>query len=177
MTNKTDICDVLKELDAALLTLQAVRQFIINGVDLGFIRMPDADTPDPAHETLPMIDGSIADLRGLLENAPHKRQEHYETGMEAVCGLLANQSKPLECLPESGAIKYHFIDTPQTVEYDTLHCLEIGMCQAIHMRGYLNKKGRGRNTRQISKALGRLKARGLVKYEYGQWLPAWETAS
>ena len=71
-------------------------------------------------------------------------------------------------------MKYHFINTDQTVEYDTLHCLEMGMCQALHMRSYLNKKGRDRNTRQISAALGRLKARDLAKYEGGQWLPAWE---
>jgi len=29
--------------------------FIVNGVELGFIRMPDPGTPDPAHETLPAI--------------------------------------------------------------------------------------------------------------------------
>lgn len=35
------------------------KHFISNGIDLGFIRMPDADTPDPAHDTLTII---IADL-------------------------------------------------------------------------------------------------------------------
>ena len=36
---------------AAREALQSTRGFIANGVDLGFIRMPDADCPDPAHET------------------------------------------------------------------------------------------------------------------------------
>lgn len=40
--------------------LRAAREFIANGIDLGFIRMPDADTPDPAHKTLPMIDAALA---------------------------------------------------------------------------------------------------------------------
>lgn len=31
--------------------LRRADQFITNGVELGFIRMPDASTPDPAHET------------------------------------------------------------------------------------------------------------------------------
>lgn len=35
--------------------LWKARDFITNGVALGFIRLPDAATPDPAHETLPMI--------------------------------------------------------------------------------------------------------------------------
>lgn len=45
-----------------LAALKAARQFIANGTELGFIRMPDADTPDPAHDTLPMIERAIADL-------------------------------------------------------------------------------------------------------------------
>lgn len=45
-----------------LAALKAARQFIVNGVELGFIRMPDADTPDPAHDTLLIIERAIADL-------------------------------------------------------------------------------------------------------------------
>lgn len=40
--------------------LKAARQFIANGVELGFIRMPDAGTPDPAHDTLPVIEAALA---------------------------------------------------------------------------------------------------------------------
>jgi Lar family restriction alleviation protein len=44
--------------------LQIARLFIRNGIELGFIRMPDADTPDPAHDTLPMIDAALAAAEG-----------------------------------------------------------------------------------------------------------------
>ncbi len=36
--------------------LEAARTFIINGTALGYIRMPDSDCPDPAHNTLPLIE-------------------------------------------------------------------------------------------------------------------------
>lgn len=39
--------------------LEHARMFIRNGVELGYIRMPDADTPDPAHDTLPIIDAAL----------------------------------------------------------------------------------------------------------------------
>lgn len=41
--------------------LQAAEQFIVNGVEFGFIRMPDAD--DPALKTLPMIRAALASLK------------------------------------------------------------------------------------------------------------------
>ena len=44
--------------------LEHARLFIRNGINLGYIRMPDADTPDPAHETLPMIDAALAASTG-----------------------------------------------------------------------------------------------------------------
>ncbi|MFK4075163.1 hypothetical protein ACI2KX_15765 [Ectopseudomonas khazarica] len=40
--------------------LEHARLFIRNGIELGFIRMPDADTPDPAHDTLPKIEKALA---------------------------------------------------------------------------------------------------------------------
>ena len=47
--------------DAGLVeALEHARLFIVNGIDLGFIHMPEAGTPDPAHETLPMIDAALA---------------------------------------------------------------------------------------------------------------------
>lgn len=53
--------------DAALVeALERARQFIRNGIALGFIRMPDADTPDPAHETLPRIDAALSTYRAAL---------------------------------------------------------------------------------------------------------------
>lgn len=35
-------------------------QFIANGIEFGFIRLPDAGTPDPAHDTLPAIRAALA---------------------------------------------------------------------------------------------------------------------
>lgn len=40
--------------------LKAASQFIRNGIECGYIQMPDRDTPDSAHDTLPMIDASLA---------------------------------------------------------------------------------------------------------------------
>lgn len=39
--------------------LWAAKCFIENGYALGFIRMPDPDTPDPAHNTLPLINQAL----------------------------------------------------------------------------------------------------------------------
>lgn len=43
--------------------------FIENGVALGYIRMPDADCPDPAHRTLPLLRDALAAL-SPRETAP-----------------------------------------------------------------------------------------------------------
>jgi hypothetical protein len=40
--------------------LKRAEQFIVNGTELGFIRMPNPDTPDTAHETLPAIRAALA---------------------------------------------------------------------------------------------------------------------
>lgn len=53
----------------ALSTLERARTFIRNGVALGYIRMPDADVPDTAHETLPQIEAAILALRASVETA------------------------------------------------------------------------------------------------------------
>jgi hypothetical protein len=44
--------------------LEHARLFIVNGIDLGYIKMPDVDTPDPAHDTLPMIEAALATHKG-----------------------------------------------------------------------------------------------------------------
>ena len=56
---------------AAREALQSARGFIANGVDLGFIRMPDADCPDPAHET----PGKIAAAIALIDDALAEPQD------------------------------------------------------------------------------------------------------
>lgn len=45
--------------------LAAAEQFIVNGVELGYIRMPDPQTPDSAHDTLPMIRQANTALESL----------------------------------------------------------------------------------------------------------------
>ncbi|WDG79199.1 hypothetical protein PUP68_11765 [Pseudomonas chlororaphis] len=40
--------------------LRLARQFVVNGIDLGYITMPDPETPDPAHDMLPKIDAALS---------------------------------------------------------------------------------------------------------------------
>jgi hypothetical protein len=57
--------DAIKQ---ALDALKAAKQFIENGVEFGYIRMPDADTPDTAHDTLPKINAAIAAMKEQKES-------------------------------------------------------------------------------------------------------------
>lgn len=41
--------------------LEVAHRFIANGIELGYIQMPDSDTLDPAHETLPAIEAALAE--------------------------------------------------------------------------------------------------------------------
>lgn len=50
--------------DEMLAALKKAEQFVANGVEFGFIRMPYASTPDPAHDTLPAIRAAIARATG-----------------------------------------------------------------------------------------------------------------
>lgn len=45
--------------------LGRLQLFIANGVELGAIRMPDPDTPDPAHETVRLLGEAVAALSTL----------------------------------------------------------------------------------------------------------------
>lgn len=40
--------------------LERADQFISNGIELGFIRMPDPSTPDPAHDTPEIIRAALS---------------------------------------------------------------------------------------------------------------------
>ena len=44
--------------------LKRAEQFITNGIELGYIRMPDKDCPDPAHETPDIIKAALAKADG-----------------------------------------------------------------------------------------------------------------
>jgi hypothetical protein len=54
----------------ALGALERAQQFISNGRALGYIRMPDADCPDPAHQTPGIIDAAIENIRAALATHP-----------------------------------------------------------------------------------------------------------
>ncbi|MCA8251811.1 hypothetical protein LGM89_00910 [Burkholderia sp. AU31624] len=56
------------EYEKVRLGLHAAKHFIANGISLGFIRMPDADCPDPAHNTPKLVDEALA----LLDGAKHE---------------------------------------------------------------------------------------------------------
>lgn len=45
--------------------LNSAKQFIENGIELGYIKMPDADCPDSAHSTLPKILAAIKKAGGV----------------------------------------------------------------------------------------------------------------
>ncbi len=60
VTAANQLAEVARQRDAMLAALRRAEQFIANGVELGFIRMPDPSTPDSAHETLPAIRVAIA---------------------------------------------------------------------------------------------------------------------
>lgn len=46
--------------DELVEALKAASVFIRNGIELGFVRMPDKDTPDPAHLVPGMLEAAIA---------------------------------------------------------------------------------------------------------------------
>jgi hypothetical protein len=56
---KHDIAALAYQNGKMLAALNAAKQFIENGVEMGFIRMPDKRTPDSAHDTLPAIEDAI----------------------------------------------------------------------------------------------------------------------
>ena len=58
------LANVEAQRDALLEALKTADQFITNGMELGFIRMPDAATPDSAHETPGIVRAAIAKAEG-----------------------------------------------------------------------------------------------------------------
>lgn len=76
----------------ALEALRAARQFIANGIELGFISMPEPETPDSAHGTLPMIQRAIAVLEGHSTNGLEPRTYADEAGaaeQASLCDIVA----------------------------------------------------------------------------------------
>jgi len=72
--------------------LRAADQFITNGVALGFIRMPDEDCPDPAHETPKLIRAALSKKPAAEEGLANASCTLREQGKAyprtcRVCGL------------------------------------------------------------------------------------------
>jgi len=58
--NAEFICRAVNNFDELLAALKAANQFIANGIELGFIRMPDPCSNDPALRTPDMVAAAIA---------------------------------------------------------------------------------------------------------------------
>ena len=70
MTDPIKMTDTLpppEPIKMAIDALTCAQQFIRNGVELGYIRMPDADCPDPAHETPGAIRAALAALAAMQQ--------------------------------------------------------------------------------------------------------------
>lgn len=65
--------------------LEHARMFIENGVELGYIKMPDVYTPDPAHETL----GKIKAVLATLQPSGERR--------EAIARIICYWDEPSTC--------------------------------------------------------------------------------
>lgn len=65
LTAADERADVLEGL------LRLARQFVTNGVELGYITMPDPETPDAAHDLVPMIDAALKPAEGGGDDRPN----------------------------------------------------------------------------------------------------------
>lgn len=66
--------------------------------------------------------------------------------------------------------RYHWIETPQTIEYCVMHCVEDAPGCAHHFKYQLEAKGRSFTVKQISSALQRLKKDGQVENRGSFWM-------
>lgn len=103
MTNKPMLS--VERDSIALEALKAARQFIANGIELGFISMPEPETPDPAHDTLPMIDRAIAELKAAQQQGEPVAQSEFEH--DAIC-------EEADGCPTEGAVLKRFWRENQT---------------------------------------------------------------
>lgn len=57
------VMETTPEIAKLVESLEVAHRFIANGIELGYIQMPDSDTLDAAHETLPAIEAALAEYR------------------------------------------------------------------------------------------------------------------
>ncbi|BAO20645.1 hypothetical protein [Pseudomonas phage PPpW-3] len=60
MDAQQELMKLRGQMDEQVAILRLARQFVVNGVDLGYITMPDPETPDPAHDLVPKIDAALS---------------------------------------------------------------------------------------------------------------------
>jgi hypothetical protein len=78
--------------------LRRAERFIVNGVELGYIRMPAAGTPDSAHDTLPLIRTALArPAPPAAEAGFTPTHRHYKGGLYQVLmrGVLEGNLMPV----------------------------------------------------------------------------------
>lgn len=80
-------------------------EFIENGIELGFIRMPDAQTNDSAHQTLPLLKSALNEaltgtdsVIGKLTMTVHTNTAHLRKLITdlAACDVLAAKFKTVD---------------------------------------------------------------------------------
>lgn len=104
----------------ALEALRAARQFIANGIELGFISMPEPETPDSAHGTLPMIERAIADLEAKSSTCAKSQVEPILVEAVAVTRESEEDGLRLEWLLEGGIAALELPGTVLLVAQGTL---------------------------------------------------------
>ena len=75
--------------DKAEIALSSAKRFIANGIEFGYVRMPDADCPDPAHNTPKLIDDALA-LLAAHPGQPEPRAEVTNTVIVSVARVLSS---------------------------------------------------------------------------------------
>lgn len=70
---EAEIAALKRRLEIAHTALQTADQFITNGIELKFIRMPDADCPDRAHQTPGIIRAALKALAAEPPAGQEKR--------------------------------------------------------------------------------------------------------
>jgi hypothetical protein len=73
-----------KQRSAATLALNSAKRFIANGVEFGYIRMPDEDCPDPAKLTPKLIDDALAVLASQAAPASDAKQSSECASLEGL---------------------------------------------------------------------------------------------
>lgn len=101
--------------------LEAAEQFIVNGVELGYIRMPDPRTPDSAHDTLPMIQQAQTALESL-----QRENEELRKGKDHIAAEKAGIAKNAHSNVDYWKSKYEAAEAEVKRYREALHIISAG---------------------------------------------------